>query len=65
MLTLVATMVIVVQHAVLGDGGFRFGHSRCSPFKSTREGRSPLRTLRVERQVVFQLFLRDWDSKFP
>jgi len=29
------------------------------PFKSTREGRNPLRTLRVERQIVFQLFLRE------
>jgi len=39
--------------------------SDLSLFKSTREGRSPLRMLRVERQIVFQLFLREWDSKFP
>jgi hypothetical protein len=35
------------------------------PFKSTREGQNPLQTLRLERQIVFQLLLREWDSKFP
>ena len=33
---------------------------RINTFKATREGRSPLRTLRVERQIVFQLFLREF-----
>jgi len=53
-----AKPLLVAYSMALFDNGI-------NTFKSTREGRSSLRTLRVERQIVFQLFLREWDSRFP